>query len=145
MRSSVLRCGATAVLIWLGSSCQEVTGPSVNDVLAHRAKWAARGITSYSFDYSLRAMIYSAGCPTAAWRLEVQQNTVTSATCLASGQAVTAPNVTIDTLFDQALRAIGTNGINAISYDALRGFPTSIDFAGPPDASYSETATNLQP
>ena len=145
MRSSVMRCVAIAALTLLGASCQEVTGPSVNDVLAHRAKWAARGLTSYSFDYTLRAMIYSVGCPTAAWRLEVQQNTVTAATCLATGQAVTAPSVTIDTLFDQALRARGTNGISAISYDAQLDFPTSIEFAGPPDASYSETATNLQP
>jgi uncharacterized protein DUF6174 len=145
MRSSVVRWVAIAVLTLSGASCQEVAGPSVNDVLAHRAKWAARGLTSYSFDYTLRAMIYSVGCPAAAWRLQVQQNAVTVATCLATGQAVTPPSVTIDTLFDEALRAMRGNSITAISYDARLGFPTSIEFAGPPDASYSETATNLQP
>jgi hypothetical protein len=144
MRSSFVRCFAAAALA-LFASCRTVTGPSLHDVLAHQAQWNAHGLSSYSFDYTLRAMIYSVGCPTASWHLTVQQNSVTAATCLATDSAVTPPRVTIDTLFAQVLRALSEKGISAITYDAQWGFPTSIQFAGPPDAAYSEAATNLAP
>jgi len=70
---------------------------------------------------------------------------VRSSFCLATDSAVTPPRVTIDTLFAQVLRALAEKGISAIAYDAQWGFPTSIAFAGPPDAAYSESATNLGP
>jgi len=145
MHSKVVRCVTATVLVLLSASCQTVSGPRLDDVLAHQAQWNAHGLSSYSFDYTLRAMIYSVGCPTASWRLTVQQNSVTAATCLATDSAVTPPSVTIDTLFAQALRALSEKRISAIAYDAQWGFPTSIQFAGPPDAAYSETAANLAP
>jgi Family of unknown function (DUF6174) len=144
MRSSFVRC-LTAAALALFASCRTVTGPSLDNVLAHQAQWNAHGLSSYSFDYTLRAMIYSVGCPTASWRLTVQHDSVTAATCLATDSAVTPPRVTIDTLFAQVLRALSEKGISAITYDAQWGFPTSIEFAGPPDAAYSEAATNLAP
>lgn len=145
MRSSFVRCVTATVLVLFATSCRTVSGPSLNDVLAHQAQWNAHGLSSYSFDYTLRAMIYSVGCPTASWRLTVQQNSVTAATCLATDSAVTPPRVTIDTLFAQVRRALTERGISAIVYDPRWGFPTNIEFAGPPDAAYSETATNLAP
>jgi Family of unknown function (DUF6174) len=143
MRSSFVRC-FTAAALALFASCRTVAGPGLDDVLAHQAQWNAHGLSNYSFDYTLRAMIYSVGCPT-AWHLTVQQNSVTAATCLATDSAVTPPNVTVDTLFAQVLRALSEKRISAITYDAQWGFPTSIQFAGPPDAAYSETAANLAP
>jgi hypothetical protein len=145
MHSRFVRCVAAAVLVLLEASCQTASGPKLDDVLSHQAQWNAYGLSSYSFDYRLRAMIYSVGCPTASWHLTVQQNSVTAATCLATDSAVTPPSVTIDTLFAQVMRALSEKRISAIAYDAQWGYPTSIEFAGPPDAAYSEAATNLAP
>ncbi|HXJ31553.1 MAG TPA: DUF6174 domain-containing protein [Gemmatimonadales bacterium] len=145
MHSKLVRFTAVAVLVLLEASCQTASGPRLDDVLSHQAQWNAHGLSSYSFDYTLRAMIYSVGCPTASWHLTVQQNSVAAATCLATDSAVTPPSVTIDTLFAQVMRALSEKRISAIAYDAQWGFPTSIEFAGPPDAAYSEAATNLAP
>jgi hypothetical protein len=146
MRSSFVRCVSIILLLQM-ASCTEPSAPiaNANDVLRHQAQWNAHALTSYSFDYTRRAMIYTVGCPAAAWRLTVQQDSVTAATCLATDSAVTPPRVTIDTLFAQVLRALPEKGISAITYDAQWGFPTNIAFAGPPDAAYSESATNLAP
>jgi hypothetical protein len=145
MHSRFVRSFTATVLVLFGASCRTNTDPSLDDVLAHQAQWNGHGLSSYSFDYTLRAMIYSTGCPTASWRLTVQHNSVAAATCLATDSAVTPPSVTIDTLFAQVLRALPGKGISAIAYDTQWGFPTSIEFAGPPDAAYSEAATNLAP
>ncbi len=129
------------------ASCNAATAPTIdaNDVLLHWVKWNAHGLTTYSFDYSVQAMIQFVGCPTAAWRISVQQKNMAAAICLATGAAASAPNVTMDSLFAQALRATHQNGTNSISYDPQWSFPATLGLnQGIPDAGHTEKATNLQ-
>jgi hypothetical protein len=100
---------------------------------------------NYAFDYALRAEIHSVGCPAALWRVTVREDMVAAVLCVASGLPVSGPAVTIDTLFDEALRAVRNHALSAMAFDARFGYPLRMDFAGPPDAAASVLVSQLQP
>jgi hypothetical protein len=120
------------------------TGPTVEDVIRHQAVWTAQRPSNYSFDYARQSQVYDIKCPTAAWRITVQGTTVASAMCMETGQAIASMTLTIDSLFDQARRALDDHALSAIQFDPQLGFPTYLGFAGPPDAAWSEHITHLQ-
>jgi hypothetical protein len=51
----------------------------------------------------------------------------------------------VDGLFNLALGAADGGDLTAIQFDSALRFPRRIDIAGPPDASGSLFASNLQP
>jgi len=116
------------------------------DVLAHRAVWDTHALTDYSYQYELTGFyINYAGHPI---RLNVRRDTVQSAVFVATGLPVPGSQAafpTIDALFDQAEAAALGHSLNAVVYDPRLGFPIRMDLAGPPDASGSVLASDLQP
>lgn len=126
-------------------ACGSPTAPTVNDVLAHQAIWAAQHLETYSFTYQVLSSVYAVECPPAQWQITVQQRTATGSVCVATGQATSTPRVTIDSLFADALAAASAQRLSAIRFDLVRGYPTEIDYAGPPDADPVFLVTSLQP
>ena len=128
------------------AACGDATGPTLDDVLAHRAAWLAQGLKDYSYNYEVTGFFIK-------WegqqiRVEVRNNTVVSAVLAATGQpASESPNEfpTIDELFDQAAQAARDHTLRAVAFDPQLAYPRRLDVAGPPDASGSVFAVQLQP
>lgn len=128
------------------ASCSSSTEPTVENLLEHQQIWNAQGLTHYTYDYLIGPGFLNqfAG---RSMRLEVSQGVVVSAIFVASGEPVPGPASqlpTIDTLFAQSLALVRSGNLKRIAFDASRGYPSSIDIAGPPDASGRLAATNLQ-
>jgi hypothetical protein len=47
-------------------------------------------------------------------------------------------------LFERAAQAVRVKALSAITYDPVFDYPTRMDLAGPPDASGSVFASDLQ-
>jgi hypothetical protein len=81
--------------------------------------------------------------------VEVRNDTVQSATVVATGQLLARPYTffppTLDGLFDQAAQALQEQKLSAVRFDPQVGYITRMDIAGPPDASGSVFASALQP
>jgi len=129
-------------LVVLGAlvGCHDPTGSSPSSVAAHRAQWAALGITSYQYVYELTGFFINfAGKPV---RVVVRNGAVESATEVATGQPMPQPLTqwpTVEKLFDGAV------GATHVTYDARYHYPAEIDLSGPPDASGSSLASDLVP
>jgi hypothetical protein len=124
-------------------ACREPTGTR-DDVVRHRARWTARGITSYRYDYRLTGFFIAFAGKTI--RIDVRAGAVQSATDAATGQAMPGPTTqwpTIERLFDQAESAAALGDLRGITYDPVLDYPTQIDVNGPPDASGSLFASGL--
>jgi Family of unknown function (DUF6174) len=145
MRLSRVRCTGVPLFSVFMVACSSPTSPTVHDVLAHQAIWAAQHLGTYSFTFQVWASTYPIECPTAEWQITVQQGTATGSACLATGQATSTPRVTIDSLFADALAAASAQRLSTISFDPVRGYPTEIDYAGPPDAAPVFRVTSLRP
>ncbi len=132
-----------AVGLW---GCRSIAGTDVPDVEAARAAWVARGITSYRYDVSIMGSL----CIGPA-RVYVQANQQDSVINLRKGapepmgpQTWPGCAPTVLELFDGAIRAAETHRLGGIRY-AREGYPAEIDYPGPPDASSTIYASNLQP
>jgi hypothetical protein len=147
-----LACRPHWVFAFIAASvvgCGSATAPTVEDVLTERALWSAQGLTAYSFDYE-EAGFFICCTEGQVLRLDVRNDTVVSAVFAATGQPVSGcppscPGATIDRLFALALQALHDQRLSRIAFDPLLHYPTRMDLAGPPDASGSENATDLQP
>jgi len=121
-------------------SSAATTPPARRSVAAHRAQWAALGITSYQYVYELTGFFINfAGKPV---RVVVRNGAVESATEVATGQPMPQPLTqwpTVEKLFDGAV------GATHVTYDARYHYPAEIDLSGPPDASGSSLASDLVP
>ena len=139
LRGSV--AGATSALAVL--ACSSPTGPaSIQSILAHRALWENQRLANYSYTYQYHAFSAVADQPL---RLEVRQDTVRSVVVLATGENIPpAYFPTIDALFDRALAAAQNRSLTRIAFDAVRGYPTLLDYAAVPDALSSQQASALQ-
>lgn len=114
-----------------------ITGTRTADVSLQEARWQARGIASYRYDYSEYGFYNT--CPQGPLRVYVRADVVDSATIIATGAPVPASGLpcvpTIDGLFQGALAATRNGTLQAIRYDGSYGYPAEIDISGPPDAS----------
>ena len=128
------------------AACGDATGPTLDDVLAHRAAWSAQALRGYSYNYEVTGFFIN-------WEgqqitVEVRDNTVVSAVFAATGEPTSGSLTdfpTIDELFDQAAQAARDHTLRAIAFDPQLAYPRRLDLAGPPDASGSVFAVKLQP
>jgi len=128
------------------AACGDATAPTVDEVLAHRASWSAQHLSDYTYIYeSTGFLINTAGKEI---RIDVRDGVVVSAVFAASGEPVPGSPTqfpTIDRLFDQAFQAAQSHALESITFDQALGYPRRIDLAGPPDASGTLLATQLEP
>jgi uncharacterized protein DUF6174 len=144
MNATLVRATLTLLTV-VSAACKDTTGPGLDDVVTERALWSSQGVTSYSYDYNSMGFFI---CCTGGQglRLVVRNDTVVSATFVATGQAVpVSPNSfpTIDGLFDSAESAMRNGTLSAIVFDPELHYPRRMDILGPPDASGSKFAANL--
>lgn len=150
MRSSPSRHLSVAfAALLLTAACGAPTAstrvsPSV--VSSHRARWTAHGITAYQYDYLVTGYLNTlAGHEV---RLVVRDGAVRSAIDVASGDSLSLAAIhwpTVDDLFDEAERAASADALLDIQFDPALDYPTTMSFAGPPDASGAEQARHLEP
>jgi hypothetical protein len=120
------------------------TDNSSVDLSAHRAHWAARGLTKYAYEYKLTG--FNVSWANRQIHIVVLNGVVASATDVAAGQPAPGDPAswpTIDKLFDQASQASTNRTLRTIRFDPTFDYPTEIDLAGPPDASGSIVASGL--
>lgn len=128
--------------------CKNPTGPTLNDVLAHQARWSAEGITAYSIDYE-EGGFFICCIEGQQLKLQVRNDTVVSAIFAATAAPVpgcpsACPGRTISGLFSFAAWAVREQRLGAIEFDPILHYPTRIVIAGGPDASGSVFVTHLQ-
>ena len=126
---------------------QVVTPPTVAEVLAHRAIWAAHEPAAYSY-----VLTQSGGFNVFAGRpfeIAVLHDTVQSVRLFDTGDVVPGPYTfwppTINGLFDQALSAIEAQQLTTIAFDPLRGYPRQMNFVPQPDRTTLVNASILEP
>ena len=145
---SVRRLGAILVLAMPLAGCGLMSGPGLDDVLAARADWRAKGIHDYAYDY--RSDGFFIGYDGRTIHLVVRGDSVVSAVYRDTGDPLPgAPGYfpTVDGLFERAIKALGGDGLNtlrSISFDPQLGYPRFMRLDGPPDASGTVTAAGLQ-
>ena len=146
MRPLRQRLAALTLLAVALVACSDATGPTPEDVVAHRANWLAHNLTEYTYIYETRGFFIS-------WeaqpiRVAVRNGVVVSATFVTTGEPASASPTdfpTIDKLFDQAADAAREHILLAISFDGQLSYPRRMDLDGPPDARGSLIATQVQP
>jgi hypothetical protein len=135
-----------AAVFCLVAGCSATTGVSQHELAVRRARWEARGIADYQYDYLVTGFFINYGGRPI--RIEVRHGVVQAATFVATGEPVpgqVSEWPTIDQLFDHAAQAARDGRLRGVRFDPRFDFPAEIDLAGPPDASGSLYATNLQP
>jgi len=136
--------GALAAFLLIAGCSSNPTEASSNDIAAHRARWSARGLTKYAYDYKVTGFFISyAGHDI---QIVVLNGAVSSATDITTGQAAPGDLAnwpTIDKLFDEATQAAATGSLRDVKFDPTFDFPSELDIAGVPDASGSVFASRL--
>jgi hypothetical protein len=144
MDSRLVRFPTLALLAFVFTACNDSTAPSLNEVLANRARWSNQHLTDYTYHYQVTGFFISwAGQEIG---LEVHNGIVTSATFLSTGQPVPGSPTdlpTIDALFDRAALAARDHKLTGITFDPVLHYPVRMDLSGPPDASGSVFAAAL--
>ena len=114
------------------------------DLEAERAAWTTHHLTRYAYVYETTGfLINTSGRPI---RLVVVNDSVASAQDMTTDSLLPAASAfpTLDALFDQAEAALAAGALRAITFDPTFGYPSRMDLAGPPDASGSILASNLE-
>lgn len=126
----------TAALLTAAACSNILTSNRSADVETMYARWQARHVASYDYEFDQGGFFNECPRPVHAY---VHADVVDSATVLATGQPVPGGLLacvpTIDGLFRSALGAAHNGALTRIRYDATLSFPADIDIAGPPDAS----------
>jgi hypothetical protein len=146
MHAGIVRLGLVAVLALGAVGCSGSTDPQVDQVTRQRVLWAAHNLTRYSYEYEQTG--FFTVISNRVIRLVVIADTVRSAVFVATGESVPGPAAQfpiVDSLFAQASRAAQGHTLTAIEFDPVLGYPSRMDLAGPPDASGSIFASQLQP
>lgn len=126
-------------------ACQSPAGPSLADLEQARAQWASHHLTRYAYQYTSRGFFNTIEGQT--MRLVVIDDTVRSARLVPSNDSVpVAPAAlpTIDQLFAIAFTAQQGGRLTVAIFDPTFSFPAQLSIAGPPDASGTLTASNLE-
>ena len=136
--SALLACGVLA-------GCGGSTGPSLNDLQQSQARWDAHHLTRYAYQLTEEGFFNAfAGHPI---RLVIIDGAVSSAQFAGTADSVPADPAsfpTVDQLFAEAIAAERAGTLTAADFDATTGLPTRLVFDGPPDASGSLLAGNLE-
>ncbi len=135
-----------ALILSLGlvAGCERVTGPTSTDVAQQRLAWSGHHLTRYAYVYEQTGFFTNLEGHRIG--LVVLNDTVRSATDLTAGDSALANPAafpTVDGLFDEAAAGIAAKDLTAITFDTTFGYPTRMDFSGPPDASGSILASDL--
>jgi hypothetical protein len=134
-----------AVLLGLAACQSGPTAPSVADLQRAQADWASHNLTRYAYRYETTGfLIVWSG---QAMRLVVLSDTVRSAQYVATNDSVPvvpASLPTVDALFALAIAAREDGKLVSVQFDATFGYPTRLVLAGPPDASGTILASNIE-
>ena len=139
-----LMLAASIVACAGGATVTGVTSPTPGQLQASRAAWEAQAPPHYSYVYEVTRFFNALDGQ--AIRLEVRHDTVRTATFVATGQPVPgAPGAfpTITGLFDFMAAMLDNGWLARVVFDPHLGYPRRIDVAGPPDASGSVFASEL--
>lgn len=137
---------ASAAAMLLAAGCREATGITTSELTAHRERWISFRPVIYEYDYRLSG--FSTAFGGHRIHLAVYDGVVRSAMDLDMQQSLSvSPGQwpSIDDLYDETLEASRDGRLRAVRFDPAVDYPTQIDFSGPPDASGSVFASNLQP
>ncbi len=109
-----------------------------------RATWASHRLTRYAYVYEVTGFFIS--FEGRRIRLVVLNDSVASAQDLTTDSLlpVTSAFPTIDGLFDRAAAALAEGTLAGITFDPTFGYPSSMALTGPPDASGSVLASDLE-
>lgn len=141
MRTTVLLLALTTLL-----ACSDSSGISLEQIRAEQARWQGHGIRDYQYLY--RQTGFYSPITGKVILVTVLGDTVRGASDTLTGDSIPlAWGVvrTVDGLFNLALGAADGGDLTAIQFDSALRYPRQIDIAGPPDASGSLFASNLQP
>jgi len=136
---------ALIALVAGGANCAGPTAPSLTDLKRAQAEWAAHHLTRYAYRYTTSGFFNAFDGQ--AIRLVVLSDTVRSAQFVATNDSVpvtAATFPTIDALFAWAIAARESGTLVAAQFDSDFGFPTRLQFSGPPDASGAIIASNME-
>jgi hypothetical protein len=141
MRTTVLLFPFLALL-----ACFDSQGTSLSEIRAQQARWRSHLIRDYQYLYKQTG--FNSQLTGRTIKVVVLGDTVRMANDTLTGDSI--PTVwgvppTVDGLFDMALAGFSNGSLTAISFDPALGYPLRLDLAGPPDASGSIFASNLQP
>ena len=134
--------------LMVAAACADApTSTKPNAIWAMQARWQARQITSYQYEFNQGAFFNA--CPRPV-RVYVGAGSVDSAFAISTGDKL-APAmlqmcaVTIDGLFSRALSAAASGTLTKIRYDARYGYVAEMVISGPPDAGGFLAASSLEP
>ncbi len=116
------------------------------NVVVSRARWDSFHFRDYSYVYLQTGFFITFTGHQV--RVVVKADSVTAVRDAVTGDSVPwSPQTfpTIDQLFDRAIAADSAGLLSGIAYDSVYGYPTRIDFAGPPDASGSVFVSAFTP
>ena len=126
--------------------CAAPTAPSPTRIASDRASWSSRHLTSYAYDLEFDGFFLSYSGK--AMHLLVDNDTVRSATYVATGDTVPGnPSdlPTVDDLFRQALAASSAGTLSGYAVDPTYRYPRFIEIRSLPDASGSMLASGMTP
>jgi hypothetical protein len=141
MRTTSLLLGLIALL-----ACLDSTGPTASQIRAEQARW--RGYFIRDYQYLYQQIGFYSPITGKVILVIVIGDTVRGATDTLTGDSIplawgVVP--TVDGLFSTALGGASDGSLTAVQFDSALGYPRQIEIAGPPDASGSLFAANLQP
>jgi hypothetical protein len=133
------------LLIGLTACAGNPTGPSVADLQSAQAEWSSHHLTRYAYRYETTGFLLAFSGQ--AIRLVVLTDTVRSAQFVVTNDSVPvqpATLPTIDALFNLAIAARQNGTLTSVQFDSTYSYPARIVVSGPPDASGSIAASNLE-
>ena len=138
------RIAVVSLVLLVGPACHRApVAVQPGGIQTERAIWQAHDLGRYAYVYETTGFLIAwSGRPV---RLVVIDDSVTSAQDVATDSMLPAAAFpTIDELFARALAAQSEGSLLAIAFDSTFAYPSRIDLAGPPDASGSIRASDLQ-
>lgn len=141
-----MRTTTTLLVLLALAGCSDATSPSPSELQAARTRWQGHFIRDYQYLYEQTG--FNTAISGRTILVVVIGDTVRMANDTLTGDSVPvawAVMPTVTGLFDIASRALSSGSLNRVVFDPSLDYPSRIDIAGPPDASGSIFAKQLQP
>ena len=126
------------------AACDNAPVPfRLREVEAARSMWASHHLTRYAYVYETTGFFI--GYDGRPIRLVILNDSVNSAQDMTT-DSLLPPGAfpTLDGLFYQAMAALSSGTLYAITFDSTFGYPSRMDLMGPADGSGSILASNLE-